>query len=134
MVAGQVVEFVVVAFEEIEVDQAYRERLAGGIGSLFRFFHRGEQGAPVVDARQIVAARLFLDIVELDAGLGEVALQASHASADEHEPRKRRGDDEELQHVELQHFDVVVARIAKARHQREGGEREEPSAASFMSL
>ena len=67
MVSGQVVELVVVALEKIEIDHADRQRLLRRIGFLFRLFHRNEQGPAVVDAGQVVAARLFLDALELDA-------------------------------------------------------------------
>src|SRR6185437_9088786 len=47
-VAGQVIEFVVVALEEIEIDHADRKRLTRSIGPLLRLLHRDEQRAAVV--------------------------------------------------------------------------------------
>src|SRR5438552_19011663 len=46
-IAGQVVELVVVALEEIEIDDANRERSAGEIGSLLRLFHGNEERATI---------------------------------------------------------------------------------------
>ena len=61
LISGQVIEFVVVAFEEVEVDHADREWFVGSIGPLYRLFHGDHQSTTVVDASQIVIARLFLD-------------------------------------------------------------------------
>ena len=102
------VELIVVALEEIEIDDANRERFAGGIGPLLRLFHRGDQRTTIVDARQIIVARLFLDIFQLDARFGKTTLQLLDATANKQESRKCYRHDDDLKHIQAQHFDVAV--------------------------
>ena len=112
-IARQMIELVVVALEEIEIDDANRKRFAGEVRASFRLFHGNQQSATVVNACQFVVARLLFDVFQFDGGFSQAALQSFHAHADEHEPRQRDGHHDELQHVEAEHFQFAVAPIAE---------------------
>ena len=49
--------------------------------------------------------------------------QSRHPPADEHEPGKCYCHHDELEHVQTQHFDIVVAGVAAPGHQREASQR-----------